>query len=137
MISREIFELVGEFDEKMHICEDLDLWRRIARITYVIQIREPYVYVRYKNVPDSLWAAVRGRSNYYEKAIQDDSTLIPVIRRKLYIDMYSYYCAWSLRRRNLIFFFYAYFKLYRFDAREASRLCSYLADKIWIKITQW
>ena len=134
MIRNEIFSIVGEFDEKMHICEDLDLWRRIARITNVIQIREPYVYVRYRKAPDSLWAAVKGRSKYYEKAMQDDSTLITSIRKKLYVDMYFHYCSWSLRRRDPIFFIYSYFKLFRMDSQETARLNSYLFEKVWEKI---
>jgi glycosyltransferase involved in cell wall biosynthesis len=135
MVRREIFELTGGFDETMHICEDLDLWRRIARITSIVQIREPYIYVRYKNDPGSLWVYTRGRIFYYKKAIQDDPSLKP-LRRSLYIDMYFHYCEWSLKRIDLIYFVYAYANLVALDAREALRFILYIINKIRLKLSR-
>jgi len=46
MITRELFEKVGGFDEAFTVCEDYDLWLRIAVDTPVHLIPEPLVLKR-------------------------------------------------------------------------------------------
>ena len=43
MMRRELFHRVGGFDESLPVCEDYDLWLRIARDTAVPLIPEPLV----------------------------------------------------------------------------------------------
>jgi glycosyltransferase involved in cell wall biosynthesis len=46
MLRRELFERVGGFDERLLVCEDYDLWLRIARDTPVWLIDRPLVIKR-------------------------------------------------------------------------------------------
>lgn len=46
MISRELFEAVGGFDESLDVCEDYDLWLRIAQHARIGLIRQPFVTKR-------------------------------------------------------------------------------------------
>jgi GT2 family glycosyltransferase len=46
MLRRELFERVGGFDERLPVCEDYDLWLRIARDTPVWLIDRPLVIKR-------------------------------------------------------------------------------------------
>jgi GT2 family glycosyltransferase len=46
MLRRELFERVGGFDERFPVCEDYDLWLRIARDTPVRLIDRPLVVKR-------------------------------------------------------------------------------------------
>jgi GT2 family glycosyltransferase len=46
MLRRELFERVGGFDERLPVCEDYDLWLRIARDTPVWLVDQPLVIKR-------------------------------------------------------------------------------------------
>ena len=46
MLRRELFERVGGFDERLPVCEDYDLWLRIARDTPVWLIDRPLTIKR-------------------------------------------------------------------------------------------
>ena len=46
MMRRELFERVGGFDESLPVCEDYDLWLRIARDTEILLIPEALVTKR-------------------------------------------------------------------------------------------
>jgi glycosyltransferase involved in cell wall biosynthesis len=46
MLRRELFERVGGFDERLPVCEDYDLWLRIARDTPVWLIHQQLVVKR-------------------------------------------------------------------------------------------
>ena len=46
MLRRELFERVGGFDERLPVCEDYDLWLRIARDTPVWLIDQPLIIKR-------------------------------------------------------------------------------------------
>jgi glycosyltransferase involved in cell wall biosynthesis len=46
MLRRELFERIGGFDECLPVCEDYDLWLRIARTTPVWLIDQPFVIKR-------------------------------------------------------------------------------------------
>lgn len=46
MMTRELFERVGEFDESFTVCEDYDLWLRVAVETPVFLVPDPLVLKR-------------------------------------------------------------------------------------------
>lgn len=46
MMTRELFEQVGGFDEAFTVCEDYDLWLRIGLVTPVPLVAEPLVIKR-------------------------------------------------------------------------------------------
>jgi GT2 family glycosyltransferase len=46
MMRRDLFEAVGGFDESLEVCEDYDLWLRLATRTELGFIAHPYVIRR-------------------------------------------------------------------------------------------
>lgn len=49
MVSRRLLESVGGFDESLTMCEDYDLWLRLAAVTRIVAIHEPLTRVRRHN----------------------------------------------------------------------------------------
>lgn len=94
MIRKSTLEIVGGFDEKMHICEDLDLWRRVARYNEIIQIPHPLTEVRFR--PDDLSTVNEkycSRLFFIENAVADDPDLIPIKPPLLAEAYWSYGCS--------------------------------------------
>lgn len=64
VLTRELFDQVGGFDESLPVCEDYDLWLRIARDHAVALIEEPLV-IKHGGHADqlshSLWGMDRFR----------------------------------------------------------------------------
>jgi len=46
LMTRELFQTVGGFDESLPVCEDYDLWLRIARSHHIDLLAEPLVVKR-------------------------------------------------------------------------------------------
>jgi glycosyltransferase involved in cell wall biosynthesis len=46
VVSRRLLERVGGFDESLVMCEDYDLWLRMAALTRIVAIDEPLTRVR-------------------------------------------------------------------------------------------
>jgi len=134
MIRRELISQIGGFDEEMHICEDLDLWRRIAKKTKVIQIKEPLIKIRYRSIPDSLWISLKARKYYYKKAIEEDSTLKSGMQKMLYSEMYFKYGIWGLKQKNICFFVHVYLNLIKVDAFAALIFFPHIVYKVFLKI---
>lgn len=92
MVRARILSEIGGFDETMHICEDLDLWRRIAKRYKVLQIEEPLSVVRYRRNEQPPWMEyVQARTVYYQKAIAEDPALAKSIQSRLFSEMYGNY----------------------------------------------
>jgi len=88
MVRAEVLAEVGGFDESMDVCEDLDLWRRIARDHQIMQIPQPLSLVRIRTAEKmDVIEFVRNRSRYYEKAISEDLSLLNEIK-ELYSELY-------------------------------------------------
>jgi len=102
MVRAAVLAEIGGFDESMHICEDLDLWRRIARRYQVLQVREPLAIVRIRaSERIDILQFMRARTRYYEKAIKQDPEL-KAIKVALYSEMYKVYLDCALHYNNKI-----------------------------------
>ena len=69
MLSRELFEVSGGFDESFPVCEDYDLWLRIAREYPVPLIYQPLV-VKHGGHADQLSHSLWGMDRYRVIALQ-------------------------------------------------------------------
>ncbi len=91
MVRREIFQTVGLFDETLNAAEDLDMWRRIARIYPFHIIPESLVLVRRQRVSmssDKSKSEVGFRA-MLDKAFREDTGLGNSFRRWAYGNMYA------------------------------------------------
>ena len=69
MMTRRLFELSGGFDEWLPVCEDYDLWLRIARDHPVPLIEQPLV-VKHGGHADQLSHSMWGMDRYRVIALQ-------------------------------------------------------------------
>ncbi len=69
MMTRELFFEVGGFDENLPVCEDYDLWLRVAVKHDVWLVAEPLV-VKRGGHPDQLSKSIWGMDRYRVVAIQ-------------------------------------------------------------------
>ncbi|TAK11327.1 MAG: glycosyltransferase family 2 protein [Anaerolineae bacterium] len=91
MVRRDVFGEVGEFDESLKWAEELDLWRRIARVYPFFHVPEPLTKVRQQTVSlssDRSRAAAAYRI-MLDKAFADDAALGEVFRRRALAAMYT------------------------------------------------
>jgi glycosyltransferase involved in cell wall biosynthesis len=78
MMKRSLFDKIGAFDEALPVCEDYDLWLRIACRYPVYLVKQPLV-IKYGGHPDQLsrkWGPDRYRIQALKKILEDD-TLSP------------------------------------------------------------
>ncbi|MCW5873254.1 MAG: glycosyltransferase family 2 protein [Anaerolineales bacterium] len=91
MLRREVFDVVGSFDESLRAAEDLDMWRRIARHYAFHMVPESLVRIRQQAVSmssDKTRAAGHFRI-MLDKAFTDDPQLSPITRRQALAAMYT------------------------------------------------
>ncbi len=73
MIHRSVFEKIGYFDESFEVCEDYDLWLRIARV-YRIGLLKEKLITKYAGHEDQLsfkhWGMDRFRVKSLEKLLK-------------------------------------------------------------------
>jgi len=69
MMTRELFDRCGGFDESLPVCEDYDLWLRIARDSPVPLIAQPLV-VKHGGHADQLSRSTWGLDRYRVIALQ-------------------------------------------------------------------
>jgi glycosyltransferase involved in cell wall biosynthesis len=106
MVRASVLKEVGCFDESLEICEDLDLWRRIARRHPIIQVRESLVKVRLgdsvmrKGIDVSRYLEARVR--FYEKAFKEDPVLNMNLRGELFTEMYLRYGILAFRQGKIM-----------------------------------
>jgi glycosyltransferase involved in cell wall biosynthesis len=94
MLTKELFDEVGGFDERLPVCEDYDLWLRIAAALPFGLIDEPLTIKRGGH-PDQLSRTVWGMDRYRVAALrklldagvdgEKRTWIIAVLRRKLTI----------------------------------------------------
>lgn len=75
MIHRTLFNVYGDFDPSLPVCEDYDLWLRLCAFLPVLYVKEQLI-VKYGGHPDQLsrkyWGMDRYRIVALEKIIQND-----------------------------------------------------------------
>ncbi|HEY0725137.1 MAG TPA: glycosyltransferase family A protein, partial [Pyrinomonadaceae bacterium] len=69
MMTRQLFDRIGGFDESLPVCEDYDLWLRIARDYPVPLIAQPLV-IKHGGHADQLSHSIWGMDRYRVMALQ-------------------------------------------------------------------
>jgi hypothetical protein len=91
VVPKAVLSEVGGFDPTLSICEDLDLWRRIAKKYPILLARQVLSLVRFRTQEEPDFAKlIEARTKYYEKSISEDADL-KAIASKLYSEMYAHY----------------------------------------------
>jgi len=114
MVRKKIFDKIGGFDEKMNVCEDLDLWRRAARVTRVEQMQEALIAIREgagSAARKYLWQGYKGVRIYYRKAINEDRNLGFYFKMLLCVELYVVYGKIGVSNREWLFSAYMFFRL--------------------------
>lgn len=92
MMTRQLFEKIGGFDEALPVCEDYDLWLRVAVDHEVALIPEPLVIKRGGHADQlsrSLWGMDRFRVQALAKLLRGDlertrrAAALATLRRKI------------------------------------------------------
>lgn len=91
VLRRLVLDEIGYFDENMDMCEDLDLWRRVAKQYKVKRIPEflSIVNIRENQFDPNIFFIKR--KMYLEKAITEDKYLLTDTIRDLYVELYKIY----------------------------------------------
>ncbi len=69
MLTRELFERVGGFDENLPVCEDYDLWLRIA-VDHAVPLIEEALVIKRGGHADQLSRSIWGMDRYRVLALQ-------------------------------------------------------------------
>ena len=69
LIKKEVFEMVGLFDESLKVCEDYDLWLRITAVLPVIFLDEQLI-TKYGGHADQLSRVDNGIEQYRIKSLE-------------------------------------------------------------------
>ena len=92
LLRRDTLFKAGLFDVNMHICEDIDLWRRVSRLGPVVQIFEPLIGVHLrKDEKFNYVRSIEARMALYEKAHLDDNSIPVSTFAVMMADIYEAY----------------------------------------------
>ena len=69
LIKKEVFEMVGLFDESLKVCEDYDLWLRITAVLPVIFLDQPLI-IKYGGHVDQLSRVDSGIEKYRIQSLE-------------------------------------------------------------------
>ena len=69
LIKKEVFEMVGLFDESLKVCEDYDLWLRITSVLPIIFLDQPLI-IKYGGHADQLSRVNNGIEQYRIKSLE-------------------------------------------------------------------
>ncbi len=103
MIRIGVLKEVGGFNVAMNVCEDLDLWRRIAKGRKILHIQKNLAVIRQH--PDGkakIEDSVRARKIYYELALAGDGSLGYPFKADLMAEMYLFYGLQALSRKQCV-----------------------------------
>jgi hypothetical protein len=91
VVRKEVLVAAGGFDETMTWAEDMDLWRRIAKIAAVAHVDEALVKVRVHEASTTFGKSggVGGFKRYLDKAFAEDRYLGKTFKRRAYGMMYA------------------------------------------------
>ena len=86
LIKKEVFEMVGLFDESLKVCEDYDLWLRITAILPVIFLDQPLI-IKYGGHADQLSHVDSGIEKYRIQSLEKilSSNLLSIFQSKIAI----------------------------------------------------
>lgn len=104
VVRRKALERSGLFDETMRICEDIDLWARLARDAQVAVVNLPLVGVHVRDARSFDYAcSLRGRYDLHTRVLARDPGLSRDLRIGWYNEIFStYICVAELRRERVI-----------------------------------
>lgn len=80
MIRRNVFETTGLFDESLPLCEDYDLWLRVAA-RFPVNLLDEKLMVRYGGHSDQLSSRSWGNDRYRVQSLQKIIRTVPLIPR--------------------------------------------------------
>lgn len=101
MLRRDAVFQAGLFDVSMHICEDIDMWRRVSRLGPVVQIFEPLIGVHLrKEEAFNYIRSIEARMTLYEKAHLDDLSIPVSTFAVMMADIYEAYVGVAKYRGN-------------------------------------
>lgn len=87
---RDLIVSCGGFDESMKVCEDIDLWARLAQKAPVVAVKIPLTGVHSRHDQRFPYAdSLLGRHMLYRAAAQRDVTLSPDFVRSLYEEAFE------------------------------------------------
>jgi len=119
MVRANVLKNVGGFDENMHMCEDLDLWRRIARLYPVLHILYPLVKVRLSNDVVNKGINIKtflcGREEFYRKAFREDPSVEKMLKKELFSEMYSTYGMLALQQNKINYAILLFLKMMKYN----------------------
>ncbi len=88
LVSRQLLEQLGAFDEELVMCEDDELWFRLAAHSEIDGVDEPLTLVRrHRQHSGSDVMAWQDRRRVFEKALRTSGGGHPAILRKLRAEM--------------------------------------------------
>ena len=85
LVRRQLLEQVGGFDPKQRMCEDYDLWLRLAAVSEIDGVRDTLLHVRTHREhfhSDSIVFEDRGRALEKILALSSDRSLRSVLHRE-------------------------------------------------------
>ncbi len=103
MIRSDILKEAGGFNVAMNVCEDFDLWRRIAKDRKILHIQKNLAVIRQH--PDEkvkIEDNISARKIYYELALAGDGSLGYPFKADLMAEMYLFYGLQALLQRRYV-----------------------------------
>jgi len=126
MLRRETLDKVGLFDETLPVCEDYDMWLRLARDYPIYLIEEPLIIKRNGHpgqLTQQYWVLDRFRLQSLEKLLQNG---LPPKHRRLVLDQIISRCRilakGFFKRGKLAAGIYYTFKLYKCHSLQLNDL---------------
>lgn len=93
VVKSDTLERVGLFDEGMKICEDLDLWRRIAKVGTLKEINQVLTTVTLRDNHYSREEYLVKRYDFLKKAFSEDDNLERLTVSRLLLELWTVYFA--------------------------------------------
>ena len=91
VVRSDILDEVGLFDEDMKICEDLDLWRRIAKAGPIKEINKVLTTVTLRDNHYSIDEYLGKRYDFLKKAFSEDDNLERITISRLLLELWTVY----------------------------------------------
>lgn len=132
VVRSDILKKSGLFDEKMTLCEDLDLWRRISKLGKVHAISKPSTYVVLREGQFQPKRYLDGRYEYTKKAVEEDSKLKDRVLPSLLLEMWIIYLASGTPLENVSENMYKVSKDYPQVHKDLEKILGKADVKSWL-----